>query len=68
MFEHMDVRARLLRSCDELSLERAGPCLASSAGHGACNASDAQNPGALSLGYFSLGTQSEVTRAARRAD
>ena len=55
MFEHRDVRVR------------AGPRLASSAGHGACAASDAQDPVALSLGYFSLGTQREVTRAARRA-
>lgn len=49
MLERMDARARLLRSCDELSLERAGPRLASSAGNGACPASDARNPGALSL-------------------
>ena len=32
MFEHMDVRVRLLRSCVSLALEHAGPKLASSAG------------------------------------
>ena len=68
MFEHMDVRARLLRSCAELSLGHAGPKSASSAGHSVREASAARTPGRLSLGYFSLATQREVTRADRRSD
>ena len=56
MFEAMDGRVG------------AGPRLASSAGYGACKASDARNPGPLLFGYFLLGAQEKVTRAASRAD
>jgi hypothetical protein len=54
MFEAMDGRVR------------AGRSVASSAGNGARVASDARQPGRLSLGYFSLARQREVTRAGRR--
>ena len=55
MFEHRDVRVR------------AGPRVASSAGDSARFASAARTSGGLSPGYFSLATQREVTRGARRA-
>ncbi len=50
MFEHMDVRVR------------AGPVMASSAGDRAGFIRAARDWGVLSLGYFSLDKQREVTR------
>jgi hypothetical protein len=56
MFERMDARVH------------AGRRFPSNAGHGARAASDARQSGRLSLGYFSLASQREVTRAGRRPD
>jgi hypothetical protein len=56
MFERMDARVH------------AGPKSASSAGHGAREASDARQSGRLLFGYFLLARQEKVTRAGRRPD
>ena len=56
MFERMDARVH------------AGRRIPSNAGYGARAASDARQPGRLSLGHFSLAKQREVTRAGRRPD